>query len=551
MSLVWPSLPFGDQTLDVVLDLAGLAGGLVVVGLLERLRRLRLDGRLDRGDEGLLVERPRLLGVHRVGLGRLGLRPDVTSGWQRRVLGLLGLRRRRRVRPLLPRGRLDLAGDRREGRVVLGAYAAGPDRRLQQCVRRQRRRRSHRGRVLRSAPCRTFHRRLCARPGLACGGSGLRRSPAERTDRRNLLRRGHRLLRGHGPWSEARGLHRERRCGRAYALQVHRYPGGLRRLEARLYGVGGRLVPTQLAQRAVDVGDRLVTGKTHPAGHQGLDRLIPRRSLQGQRRSRPRRKRSTMCTSPWPGARQRVVDLSLDGVGRLVSAGHDCEPGRSCPLLLRVPRKHHGHLDLRERASAAAPGRLQLPSDDRRCPPGCPLGQPGLPPAPSVGTFPRGQPRQILTARVLRFAEPRSQHADLPVPWGLRRGSCRGCAPARGCRDRGRRVRRPGRGGAVQHAHPGQQLDPVHQHVRRFRGRFLPGPVRLRLLQQRRRQLLRRPHRPERRQRPRSARRPGQGAGGQSDRHDRPAEGRRPRPGRRARRRQRRGHRPGRRQPVR
>ena len=38
-------------------------------------------------------------------------------------------------------------------------------------------------------------------PALACAirGSGLGRSPAERTDRRHLLRRGHRLLRGHGP----------------------------------------------------------------------------------------------------------------------------------------------------------------------------------------------------------------------------------------------------------------------------------------------------------------------------------------------------------------
>ena len=121
-------LALGDQTLDLALDLTGLAGGLVVVGLLQRLRRLRLDGRLHRGDERLLVERPRLLGVHRVGLGRLGLRPDVAGRGQRRVLGLLGLRRGRRVRPLLPGRGLDLAGDRREGRVVLRAYAgrAGP-----------------------------------------------------------------------------------------------------------------------------------------------------------------------------------------------------------------------------------------------------------------------------------------------------------------------------------------------------------------------------------------------------------------------------------------
>ena len=80
MSLAWPSLPWRDQALDLALDLAGLAGLLVVVGLLQRLRRLRLDGRLHRRDERLLVERARLLGVHRVGLGRLGLTGESSVG---------------------------------------------------------------------------------------------------------------------------------------------------------------------------------------------------------------------------------------------------------------------------------------------------------------------------------------------------------------------------------------------------------------------------------------------------------------------------------------
>ena len=138
MSLAWPSLPWRDQALDLALDLAGLAGLLVVVGLLQRLRRLRLDRRLHRGDERLLVERPGLLGVHRVGLGRLGLPGEVVGRGERGVLRLLGLRRRRRVRPLRLREPLHVARDLGERRVVLRLHAGRRDRRLEQLVRRQR-----------------------------------------------------------------------------------------------------------------------------------------------------------------------------------------------------------------------------------------------------------------------------------------------------------------------------------------------------------------------------------------------------------------------------
>ena len=129
-------LALAHQTLDVALDLAGLPRRLVVVGLLQRLRRLRLDRRLHRRDERLLVERARPLGLHRVRLGRLGLRPDITRRRHRRVLGLLGLRRGRRMRPLLPPGRLDLAGDRSERRIGLRSNAARRHRRLQPSLRR-------------------------------------------------------------------------------------------------------------------------------------------------------------------------------------------------------------------------------------------------------------------------------------------------------------------------------------------------------------------------------------------------------------------------------
>ena len=87
-------LALGDHALDLALDLARLPGLLVVVGLLEGLRRLGLDRGLHRGDERLLVEGAGLLGVHRVDLRGLGLAGDVVGRRERGVLGLLGLRTR-------------------------------------------------------------------------------------------------------------------------------------------------------------------------------------------------------------------------------------------------------------------------------------------------------------------------------------------------------------------------------------------------------------------------------------------------------------------------
>ena len=62
----------------------------------------------------------------------------------------------------------------------------------------------------------------------------------------------------------------------------------------------------------------------------------------------------------------------------------------------------------------------------------------------------------------------------------------------------GGRLRRARRERALQHADPGEQLDRVRRDVRRVPAGVLPRPVRLRLLHERRRQLLRRPHRAER-----------------------------------------------------
>ncbi len=133
-----PLLALGYQPLDLALDLAGLARFRVVVGLLQRLRRLRLDGRLDRRDERLLVERARLLGVHRVDLGRLGLPGHVVGRRERGVLRLLRLRRGRRVRALVLGESLDIAGDLFERRILLGCNRFRRHRRLQQLVGRQR-----------------------------------------------------------------------------------------------------------------------------------------------------------------------------------------------------------------------------------------------------------------------------------------------------------------------------------------------------------------------------------------------------------------------------
>ena len=123
-----------DQARDLTLDLGGLPGLLVVVGLLERLGRLRLDRGLDGGDERLLVERPGLLGVHRVDLGRLGLPGEVVGGGERGVLGLLGLRRGGRVGTLRPSGGLYRVRDLGERLVGRRTDAGRGDGRGEQLV---------------------------------------------------------------------------------------------------------------------------------------------------------------------------------------------------------------------------------------------------------------------------------------------------------------------------------------------------------------------------------------------------------------------------------
>ena len=69
-----------DEPADLVLDLRGLAGALEVVGLLEVLGRRGVDRLLDGGDEGLAVERARLLRAHLLDLRACGLAGDLVAG---------------------------------------------------------------------------------------------------------------------------------------------------------------------------------------------------------------------------------------------------------------------------------------------------------------------------------------------------------------------------------------------------------------------------------------------------------------------------------------
>ena len=84
-----------------------------------------------------IVERARLLGVHRVGLRRLGLPSHIVGRGERGVLGLLGLRRGRRVRAFVPGEGLDIPGDLFERGILVWSNGFRRDRWLQQLVGRQ------------------------------------------------------------------------------------------------------------------------------------------------------------------------------------------------------------------------------------------------------------------------------------------------------------------------------------------------------------------------------------------------------------------------------
>ena len=65
-------------------------------------------------------------------------------------------------------------------------------------------------------------------------------------------------------------------------------PAAFAALQALLHGVDHRLVPADLPQRGVDVGDRLLTGRAQLPGHQRADRRVPGAPLQRQQGVRTR-----------------------------------------------------------------------------------------------------------------------------------------------------------------------------------------------------------------------------------------------------------------------
>ena len=297
MSLAWPSLPWRDQPFDLALDLAGLARLLVVVGLLQRLRRLGLDRRLDGRDERLLVERPGRLGVHRVDLGRLRLPREIVGRRDGGVLGLLRLRRRRRVRPLAAGEALDVAGDLGERRVLLGRTPGGGTggasslsgvRGAEQALARRRP-----APAARRASGRLAADRLPAsRPPWACG-CGL----AQRVDRRDGLRRRHGLLRRPPLPGRSRSWSPPAPRPAASSPRGRRaFPRPSPALSPFSTASIAGLVAPQLRQGAVDLGRRPVSpGDFEPRGHESADGGVAGASLQRQEgAARPARSRARL-----------------------------------------------------------------------------------------------------------------------------------------------------------------------------------------------------------------------------------------------------------------
>ena len=312
-----------DQALDLPLDLTGLAGLLVVVGLLQRLRRLRLDRRLHGRDERLLVERPRLLGVHTVDLRRLRLTGHIIGGGHRGVLRLLGLRRGHRVRLLRRSETLDVRVHLAECGVIPGSDAGRRRGRLQQFVGRQR-----------SGTCHwdSAHRRRGGAAGWRSRGSVpagprsgvwcLRARLAERGHRRDRFLGRDRLLLGDRPRPEPGLGHRQRGCRRLRALEVNRDAGRLRRVQPLLHRVDHRFVPADLPQGGVDVGDGLLTGGTQLAGHQRAHRGVAGAPLQRQQGVRAADCASVTGPGPALAVDQSLTGLRPRGVGRLTRDAH-------------------------------------------------------------------------------------------------------------------------------------------------------------------------------------------------------------------------------------
>ena len=136
------------------------------------------------------------------------------------------------------------------------------------------------------------------------------------------------------------------------------------------------------------------------------------------------------------------------------------------------------------------------PAARRRAAPDCPNGQRGLPPSRSVHCC-RRPPRPATVGSSRR--ELWGSHAHLLVTRCLRRREAGRFGTDRRGRHRRRRVRRHRHDGPDQPAHADLELEAVRRHLRGLHPRRVPRPRRLRVLPERRRQLLRRAHRDRRR----------------------------------------------------
>ena len=147
------------------------------------------------------------------------------------------------------------------------------------------------------------------------------------------------------------------------------------------------------------------------------------------------------------------------------------------------------------RAIVRSPGRPdQPPRGSRRGSSDGPFGQQARPSACPAGPC-RG-PRAVgASAYPVVLRSEGAPHAELPVPRRLHRGGGGWFPSDRGRRNGRRRVRRARRARTRQHADARHELEPVHPDVRRLHRGLVPRPCRLRLLPERRRRGLRRPHR--------------------------------------------------------
>ena len=337
---------------------------------------------------------PGLLGVHGVGLGRLGLAGQVVGRRQRRVLGLLRLRRGRRVRPLRLGERLDVLRDLGEGGVALRLHAGRLDRRLQQLLTRER------GRLGRGTAAAATERRARAarRPA--------RRRPAS-APLAAALPSG--LFAGTG-FGGGTGFFGATWPGpkpvvvTASAEAGGRTPSrstGMPRFLAALspFSSASTSGSSFLSSRSPpSISDRAWSaGPPQPRGHEGADGRVARRPLHRHQGARTRGGECPRRLAPAP--REGVADRGSRSVGRLACAAHASSDRRRAAADTRGgqarpgarPRARTGTRPLRRRrAEAVHWSHARAPQCEPR--------PPGPAPRPSAARRSRNAPAPLVLA---------------------------------------------------------------------------------------------------------------------------------------------------------